>query len=90
MANNTTGPLHRGEKGRWINGNWYPSLEFLPDEERILPTTRLSQEDITLNLNHNSNHKDPIFIKNVAKKRRLDAKKARLAELENAQGFPDL
>lgn len=89
MANNLTGPVHRGEKGKWVNSRWYPALVLLPDEERVLPTTILSLEDIQLNLNHNSNHKDPIFVKNVGKKRRLDAKKTRLAALQNDQESPD-
>lgn len=42
--NNTTGPMHRGEKGRWLWGRWYADIVVIPDEDRVMPETMSDQE----------------------------------------------
>ena len=39
-AGSKHGPRHRGERGSWSSGHWYPAPpDFLPLEERVLPFT---------------------------------------------------
>lgn len=45
MAGNKTGPRHRKEAGSWVGGHWFPELQFLPEEQRVMPGTRYSQYD---------------------------------------------
>lgn len=29
-----SGPVHRGEEGTWWQCRWYPTLQFVPEDER--------------------------------------------------------
>jgi hypothetical protein len=45
--NKLVGPKRRGEEGVWVGTHWFPVLQLLDDDARVLPETRPDEETLT-------------------------------------------